>query len=127
MTKKPDLLILVLVWEFLSAFIALIGLVTIAIVAFPSTTVSMWGSAIPGVIFGLSIAILILISYIIIAIIAAVGIIQNREWGRIMAIVHAGLSIFAPPVGTVVGVLIIVYLLRPDVEAFFKSSKGHPA
>jgi hypothetical protein len=127
MTKKPDLLILVLVWEFLSAFIALIGLVIIAVVAFPSTTVSMWGSAIPGVIFGLSIAILILISYIIIAIIAAVGIIQNREWGRIMAIVHAALSIFAPPAGTVVGILIIVYLLRPDVEAFFKSSKGHPA
>jgi len=122
MMKKPDLLILVVVWEFLSAFIALIGLVAVAVIAFPDSAISMYGSAIPAAFFALSIGVLILITYIIIAITAAAGIIQNREWGRIMGIVHGALSVFAPPVGTVVGILIIVYLLRPDIEEFFKTN-----
>jgi hypothetical protein len=39
-----------------------------------------------------------------------------------MGIVQAALSIFGPPLGTIVGILILVYLLRPEVEEFFKSS-----
>lgn len=119
--KKPDLLVLVIVWQLLSAFLALIGLLAVAIVAFPDATASMWASALPGFIFGIGIVVLILLAYIIISIIAAVGIIRNQEWGRIMGVVQAALSIFGPPVGTVVGILILVYLLRPDVEAFFKA------
>ncbi len=120
--KKPDLLILVVVWQFLSAFLALICLLSIAIVAFPDATASMWASALPGFIFAIGIAVLILLSYIIISIVAAVGIIKNHDWGRIMGIVQAALSIFAAPVGTVAGILILVYLLRPDVEGYFKSA-----
>jgi MFS family permease len=120
--KKPDLLVLVIVWQFLSAFMALIGLLSVAIVAFPDATASMWGSALPGFIFGIGIVVLVLLSYIIISIIAAVGIIKNKEWGRIMGIVQAALSIFGPPVGTIAGILILVYLLRPDIEAFFKTN-----
>ncbi|MDD4924316.1 MAG: hypothetical protein PHF74_05730 [Dehalococcoidales bacterium] len=120
--KKPDLLVLVIVWELLSAFMALMGLLAVAIVAFPDATASMWASALPGFIFAISIVVLILLSYIIISVIAAVGIIKNRDWGRVMGIVQAALSIFAAPVGTVAGILILVYLLRPDVEGYFKSS-----
>jgi MFS family permease len=119
--KKPDMLLLVIVWQFLSAFLALIGLLSVAIVAFPDATASMWGSALPGFIFGIGIVVLILLSYIIISIIAAVGIIKNKDWGRIMGIVQAALSIFGPPLGTIVGILILVYLLRPEVEEFFKA------
>ena len=120
--KKPDLLVLVIVWQFLSAFLALTGLIAVAIVAFPDATASMLGSALPGFIFGVSIVVLILLSYIIVSIIAAVGIMKNRDWGRIMGIVQAALSIFGPPVGTIVGILILVYLLRPDIEGYFKSA-----
>jgi hypothetical protein len=119
--KKPDMLILVIIWQFISAFLALIGLFSVAIVVFPDATASMWGSALPGFIFGIGIVVLILLSYIIISIIAAVGIIKNKVWGRIMGIVQAALSIFGPPVGTVAGILILVYLLRPEVEEFFKA------
>ncbi len=121
--KKPDLLILVIVWNLLSAFFALMGLLSVAIIVFPDATVSMWGTALPGFIFGIGIIVLILLSYIIISIIAAIGIIKNRDWGRIMGIVQAALSIFAAPVGTVAGILILVYLLRPDVEGYFKSAE----
>ena len=122
--KKPDLLILVIVWQFLSAFMALMGLLVVAIVAFPDATASMWGSTLPGFIFAISIAVLILLSYIIISIIAAIGIIKNKDWGRIMGIVQAALSIFGPPAGTVAGILILVYLLRPDVEGYFKATSS---
>jgi hypothetical protein len=122
--KKPDLLILVVVWQILSAFMALIGLLSIAIVAFPDATASLWGSALPGFIFGIGLAVLVLLAFIIISVIAAVGIIRNQEWGRVMGIVQAALSVFAPPVGTVAGILILFYLLRPDVEGFFKASQS---
>ncbi len=121
MTKKPDLLVLIVVWELLTAFMALIGLLAIAVLVFPDTTASMWGSAMPGVFFGLSIIVLVLMSYIIIAVTAAIGIIKNQEWGRVMGIVQAALSVFAMPVGTIIGVLIIVYLARTDVTDFFKA------
>ncbi len=119
--KKPDLLILVIVWQILSAFMALIGLFSIAIVAFPDATASMLGSALPGFIFGIGIVVLVLLAFIIISVIATVGIIKNQEWGRIMGIVQAALCVFAPPIGTVAGILILVYLLRPDVERYFKA------
>jgi hypothetical protein len=120
--KKPDLLVLVVIWQFLSAFLALIGMVSVAIVVFPDATASMWGSALPGFIFGISIVVLVLLSYIIISVIAAAGILKNKNWGRIMGIVQAALSLFGPPVGTVAGILILIYLLRPDVESFFRSN-----
>jgi hypothetical protein len=121
--KKPDLLILVIVWQFLSAFMALIALLSITIIAFPDAPTSMLGSALPGFILGIGLAVLILLAFIIISVMAAAGIIRNQEWGRIMGIVQAALSVFAPPVGTVAGILILVYLLRPDVEGYFKASQ----
>jgi len=120
--KKPDMLILIIVWEFLSAFISLIGLLAIAILVFPDATASMWGSAMPGAIFGFSIGVLILITFIIVAVTAAAGIIKNQEWGRVLGIVHAALSVFAIPVGTVIGVLIIIYLVRLDIAEYFKAN-----
>lgn len=118
--KKPDLLMLVVVWEFLTAFLAFIGLLAIAILAFPDATASMWGSAIPGAIFALSVGILILISYIIISVTAAVGIIKDQEWGRVLSIVHAAFTLIAIPVGTIISVLIIIYLTRQDVTEYFR-------
>lgn len=119
--NKPYLLILVIVWQFLSAFMALIGLLAIAIVFFPDAITSMEYSSLPGFIFGIGLAVLILLAFIIISVIAAVGLIKNQEWGRIMALVQAALCVSAPPLGTVAGILILVYLLRPDVQGYFKA------
>lgn len=79
--KKPDLLVLIAVWEFITAFGALIGIGAIAIFAFPDAIDDMLGSAIPGAIFGLSIAILVLICYISIAIAGGVGLLKGRGMG----------------------------------------------
>ncbi len=118
MNKKPDLLVLVVIWELLSVFVALVGIAAVAIFAFPDAWRFERYIDI-GAIFGLSIVVFVLLTYIVIALASAIGVLQGREWGRILSIVHAVLSMFAVPVGTVIGILAIVYLLSPQVRDYF--------
>jgi uncharacterized membrane protein (DUF2068 family) len=121
--KRPDLLILIVIWEFLTALLALIGVVAIAVFAFPSITF-LWGIASAGAIFGLSLATLVLAAYCGLGIAGGIGLITGREWGRIIAIVHAAISILNVPIGTVIGILSIVYLASPEVRDYFVAPKS---
>lgn len=120
--RKPDLLILVAVWEFLTSIGALIGISAIVIFAFPPILDNCGFERVGGL-FGLSIALLILVGYTIIAIASGIGISNGKEWGRVLSIVHAGVSLFWIPVGTVIGTLIIIYLVKPEIRDYFESKK----
>jgi len=122
--KRPDLLLLIAIWEFTTAFGALIGISAIAVFVFPDAIDSSLGSAIPGTIFGISISILVLLCYVGIAIAGSTGLLQGREWGRVLSITHAALSLFGFPIGTVIGVLSIVYLTRHEVTNFIQANKA---
>jgi hypothetical protein len=137
--KKPDLLILISIWEFITAFIAFLGIAAIAVFAIPAVLGSwgnwnnwmpydgyyngmMWNSGnmpMVGAIFGLSVAILVLFCYLVVAIIGAIGLLMGKEWGRITAIVHSALSLFWFPFGTVIGVMAIIYLTKQEVKEYF--------
>ncbi len=120
--KKPDLLVLIAIWEFLSAFGVFIGIVAIAVFAFPGAVNPMDGfgrRAEVGAIFGLSIAILVLLIYLVIGVLGGIGLLKGREWGRIVSLVHSVLSLFWIPFGTVIGILAIIYLVRQDVKTYF--------
>jgi hypothetical protein len=129
--KKPDLLILIAIWEFLTALAALIGIAAIAVLAFPVVLGSldwgynngmMWGFGdIPRVaaIFGLSVAIFVIFCILVLAILSGIGVLSGKEWGRITAIVHSAFTLFWFPVGTVIGVLSIVYLTRQETKDYF--------
>ena len=119
--KRPDIVLLIAIWEFISAFIALIAICAIAVFAFPSAIGSMWEFTVPAAIFGLSVAVLFLLGYIGLAISAGIGLLRMTEWGRILSIVHSALSLFSVPVGTTIGVLAIVYLSKPEVADLFKT------
>ena len=121
--KRPDLLLLIAVWEFITAFIAFVGLCAIAVFVIPDAIKPWWGPEV-GTIFGLSIGILVLICYIGIAIAGGMGLLKGKEWGRIMSIVHAALSLFYFPIGTVIGILSIIYLTRPEALEYIKASSG---
>ena len=121
--KRPDLLLLIAVWEFITAFIAFVGLCAIAVFIIPDAIKPWWGPEV-GTIFGLSIGILVLICYIGIAIAGGTGLLKGKEWGRIMSIVHAALSLFYFPIGTVIGILSIIYLTRPEALEYIKASSG---
>jgi hypothetical protein len=140
--KKPDLLILIAIWEFLTAFFALIGISAITMFAFPAV-LGYWGNwgfdgnhhnamiwnygdiARTGVIFGLSIATFVLVCFCAIALISAVGLLKGKEWGRNTAIVHGAVSLICFPVGTAAGGLSIMYLIKQEVKQYFMPPKGH--
>jgi len=126
--KKPDLLILISIWQFIAAFIALVGIAAIAVFAFPAVTDNWygwdtmeWRHGMIGGIFGLSVAILVLLCYLALAVAGGIGLLLNKghEWARIISIVHSGLSLFAVPIGTIIGTLSIIYLTKQDVRDFF--------
>lgn len=120
--KKPDLIILIAVWEFLTAFGAIIGITAIGLFAFPEVS-RLWDQALIGGLFGLSIAVFVLVCYTGLALAGGIGILSGKEWGRILSLVHAALSLFWIPIGTVIGILIIVYLIKPEVVEYFESAK----
>ena len=119
--KRPDLLILIAIWQFITAFIALIGICAIAVFAFPDVIGLLWGPALTGGIFGLSVAILLLLVFIGIAITGGIGILRGQEWGRVLSIVHAALSLFFFPIGTTIGILVIIYLTKSEVSEYFRT------
>jgi hypothetical protein len=128
--KKPDLLILIAIWQFITAFIALVGIAAIVVFAFPAVTGYWdntwsgmeWRRGMIGVVFGLSVAILFLLCFLVFAVAGGVGLMLNRgrEWARIISIVHSAFSLFFPPIiGTIIGTLGIIYLVKQDVRDYF--------
>ena len=116
--KKPDLLILIAIWEFITAFLAFIGLLAIALFAFPAVF-QTWGRTYLAGIFGLSVASLLVLGYLSVAVTSGIGLIIGKEWGRILAIVHAALSLVSIPIGTALGILSLIYLAKAEVKEYF--------
>ena len=130
--KRPDLIVLIAVWEFLSAFWVLIGIGAVASVFFftaPWMTMGewngwdMWGAPDISVIViaCLSVAVLVMVAYFILALMGGIGLLKGKEWGRILSIVHAALSLFSIPIGTVIGILVLIYLTKTEVKEYFTS------
>lgn len=120
--KRPDLLLLVAIWAFFSAFLYLISIVAIAAFSFPEALGFAYGPANAGSIIGQSFGILVLLCCASLSLAAGVGILKAKSGGRIMGIVVAVLSLFWIPIGTVLGVLVLIYLMRPEVRAYFEDS-----
>ena len=124
--KRPDLLILVAIWEFLTALIALIGIAAIAVFAFPQVCM-MYGVSLAGGIFGLSVGILLLVCYIAVAVAGGIGLLSGKSWGRVLSIAQAALSLLSIPVGTIIGILILIYLTGAEVKQYFAASSQKPS
>ena len=120
--KRPDLLPLIAIWQFFTAFGALTGIGAIAVFAFPGVVAEVFGQAIVGAVFGLSLAVLVLLLYIGLAVTGGIGLLKGREWGRILGIIHAALALSLIPIGTVIGVLSLIYLTKDEVRGYFAGS-----
>ena len=53
------------------------------------------------------------------SVIAGIGLLNFRSWGRVLAIVLGFLSLFAFPIGTVLGIYTIVSLLNEEAGRLF--------
>ena len=123
--KRPDLIVLIAVWEFLTSLMSFIGLGAIVVVGLQTRTWSMrqnvdYDLYSPWIHFGLIVGAGLLLIYAAAALAAGIGLLTGREYGRVLSLVHGGLSLLFFPVGTVIGVLQIVYLTRADVRVYFK-------
>ena len=116
--KRPDLLILIAIWQFLNALFCSIGIAAIAVFAFPES-----GPADIGTIFGLSIGIFFLLCFIGLSIAGGVGLLMGKNWGRIVSIVNAALNLLSIPIGTVIGILVLIYLTKSEVRDYFEGSR----
>jgi hypothetical protein len=52
------------------------------------------------------------------------GLLRMKQWARWLAFVLAIFSLFAFPIGTVIGALIIWYLLKDDVREAFEMAES---
>jgi len=129
--KKPQLLVLVAVWEFLCAFGILIGIGGVSSYFFFTVPGVWWDGMMGGwgmwdlprignfAIIVMGFVLLIMVAYFVLSLMGGIGLLKGREWGRIVSIVHAALSLFWIPIGTVVGILILIYLTKTEVQEYF--------
>ena len=116
LSERNNLLKLIAVWAFLTAATALI---TIYIVVYELWLYPEEGA--PGDLFGVTL-IAALLAFFGLAVAAGVGVLMVKRWGRIVAIIHAALSLLNMPIGTVIGALILVYMLKPQTKEYFKAA-----
>ena len=101
------------------AFLMLIGIFAVAFIGLPASLIDVESIDRTFIIFGISIGIFVLIILFVLGLIAGIGLLQGKNWGRIMSIVTAALTAFSFPIGTAIGVLIIVYLTKQEVKEYF--------
>ena len=117
--RRSDALILIAIWEFLTAVPPFIGIIAISVFAYPAVIDE--GSV--GGVFGVSVAMLFMLAFFGLALMAGIGLLTRKEWGRILAIVHSALSLFFVPFGTIIGVLSIVYLVTSQTRGYFRPAE----
>jgi hypothetical protein len=117
--KKPELLVLIAIWRFITAAFLAIGIIAIAVFAIPEAV----RDENAGSLIALSIAIVVLLALIGLSVAAGIGLIKGKSWGWILAIVNAVLDLFSFPIGTVIGVLSLIYLLRKEVREYFATAQ----
>ena len=47
------------------------------------------------------------------------GLYTGRGWARIVALVFAVIGLIGIPIGTIISIIILYYLTRPNVKAYF--------
>ncbi len=119
-TTRPDGVVLTAIWFIVGALFALTGIVALLVFAYPAVLTETTSGierymAVAGVSFGLFIIVILGAADVA----AAIGLLQMKPWGRILAIVLAAMGLLAFPIGTVAGALIIWYLLGDEAKRAF--------
>lgn len=124
---RPNGVVWVTIWFFINAAIDLLGAVAISIFGLPAVIKETVGSddryiAIAAISFGL----FLLVVSGVFNVAAVVGLIRLRVWARWLAIGLAALGLLFFPFGTIIGVLIIRYLLKDEAKQAFGAALPQP-
>lgn len=123
--KRPDGITVIAVWHFVQAFFLLIGACTL--LAVPASGVfaeigdpigEFWAG------FGVTCGVIWLLITGVALVLSGWGLLKMKQWGRWLAFVLAIFGLFAFPIGTVIGAVIIWYLLKEDTRQAFEMAEG---
>jgi hypothetical protein len=123
--KRPDGVTAIAVWFFVDALLLLVF--ACMLVAIPISGVveeindpigEFW------VVFALTCGVIYIFASGILSVLAGWGLLRLKQWARWLSIVLGILSLFAFPIGTVIGALIIWYLLKEDVREVFEMGES---
>jgi hypothetical protein len=118
--KRPDGVTAIAVWFFVDALLMLFF--ACLLTAIPLSGVlneindpigEFWA------VFSLTCGVIFILLSGILSVLAGWGLLRLKEWARWLAIILGIFSLFAFPIGTVIGALIIWYLLKEDVREAF--------
>ena len=122
--KRPDGVTAIAVWYFIDAAFLLFGACILIAVLFGilaeignDATAQFWVSF--GMLFGVVFMGLAGIALVI----TGWGLLGMKQWARWLAFIMAIFSLFAFPIGTVIGALIIWYLLKDEVREAFEAAE----
>jgi len=92
----------------------------IAIMVGPWVIVAILAILLPGL--GLVIGLICTLPFIILGLIfflIGFGILKGADWARTVAYIFAIIGMLAFPIGTIIGIIIILYLGKREVKAYF--------
>jgi hypothetical protein len=52
--------------------------------------------------------------------IVGIGLLKGQNWARIVAIILAIIGLINIPLGTIISIIILIYLFKADVKAYFQ-------
>ena len=117
---RDDGITLLALYHFVLAGAFLLGTVALAIPAVITAIVGIVED--PGALIAtaiLSVLAFVLMTFCILILVIAYGLWTMRQWARVATIALAMLSLFAVPLGTIIGGLTIWYLIKPEVADQF--------
>ncbi len=118
--KRPDGVTIVAIYHLFAGAFGLLGGCAILFFAVLPVIFSVQDAAgLFWALFGLGIALMATVGAGLIALLVAWGLLRLMPWARWAAIVLAAISLFAFPIGTIIGALIIWYLLQPEAQQAF--------
>lgn len=66
---------------------------------------------------------LFIIAIGVITLLIAIALFTGRNWARLLNIVFAVIDLINFPIGTIIGIIFLIYLTRPRVVAYFKQPR----
>lgn len=121
--KRPDGVTIIAIYHFLSGALGLIGGCAILVFAVLPVVLNVEDPAgLFWALFGLGIGFLVAAGSGIVSLIVGWGLLQLQNWARWVAIVLAVLGLCAFPIGTIIGALIIWYLLQDEARQAFEGA-----
>ena len=119
--RRPAGVTLISIYYFFVGALGILGacaIVTFAV--FPVVAYVDDGEALVWALLGLCVGLLVSGGSGLLSIVAGWGLLNLKEWARWLALVLAIFTLFGFPVGTIIGVLIIWYLLQEEAKDAFE-------